>query len=197
MKSLVESLFDDDLVNQGIKVEFDELKNKFLDFKNSVTPICNRAGWNIVKNGGDQTWYFQKFYHGSPTISYRIIFDFGILKVRSADDEGYDACIAYPLLKCIMFDADQMPLSSYSDWRFIHEEIIKKIKPKKDDPSLYALYVDSNSLFDYLKLFKNMIKIICSKWFDDRIQKEIKTLDGQNIPNATLERIFKDVIKKA
>lgn len=201
MKSLQESLFDQDLIKKGVKITFDNLWNILSNTirKNDIENPLLKKGWKVWP--GKQAWFLRKSYPSPSGTDCDIEFEFGITKsIEDHDVPSFNV----PVLKVLMKQDSQYRMlwkPSRTAVETTSRQIRKKLGNALPDSRYTSIIdIDDNSLPAVLKLYEDMFKFIASDQFDKLIKHYILIYDHETkipcIPGLVLDTIMKNVITK-
>ena len=189
MKSLQESLFDSDLVEKGVKIDFDTLRDMLFSFGEKKTKFFDKAA--VVYHEGRQTIFIKKFLGNNDEICFEL--QFGVTNVHPNS-----AAFNVP----VMMVHDRWGGNYVSGWKTSQTDVnaTKRkinsiIKLENNGTStIEATDVNIGKVFD---LYNNMVERFCSTEFEKELKKYIDQYSGKKaIPGLILDILMKKLIVK-
>ena len=197
MKSLQESLFDQDLVKKSIKINFETLRDMLFDFLDKRLSELEKNGLSVWK--GRQSIYIRKHSQDKNTENYFLFeLDFGVTNFYN-EDQTLVPGFNIPILKMVHPPTSAWRLSS-SEVNGTMRKIYKKIPELKQYVFGYGSVIKATeeSISMIFKLYEGMIKWFGSKKFDNELNKYIQKYESkQEIPGFMMDLLMKQLIEKA
>ena len=192
MKSLQESLFDKDLVEKGVSVDFETLCDMLFDFLDKQKSVIKNSSLSVWK--GRQSIYIRYYIHRH-SIYFEL--DFGVTNFYNEDRKlvpGFNI----PQFKLI--NEDLRWRHSGSDVNATIRQIIKKIPDLKQYIFGYGSVIKATeeSIPMIFKLYEGMITHFCTLKFEKNIGKYVDRYEAsKEIPGLIMDLLMKNLIEEA
>ena len=188
MKSLQESLFDGDLVEKGVSVDFETLCDMLFSFGRKKAKFFDKT--RVVYHEGRQAIFIKKFLGEYDEVCFEL--QFGVTNM-------YPKGTAFNVPAMIADDASGNHVSgwklSQTDVNATKRKINSIIKLENNGTStIEATDVNIGKVFD---LYNNMVERFCSTEFEKELKKYIDQYSGKKaIPGLILDILMKKLIVK-
>lgn len=196
MKSLQESLFDKDLVEKGVPIDFEALRDMLFDFGRRKAKLFDNAG--VIYHEGKMSIYIKKFLGENDKVCFEL--EFGVTNV-------YPSGTAFNIPQLRAHDRF-MGSQTWNSWKSSKADInatsrqmIKKL-PELADEWAFRHCVEfratDKSIPIMFDLYDRIIEQFCSKEFEkDLIKFTQKFEDKHEIPGIIMDILMKRLITKA
>ena len=196
---ITESLFDNDLVEKGVSIDFETLRDMLFNFGRRKARFFDRAG--MIYHEGKQSIYIKKFLGVNDEVCFEL--EFGITKLYSNDDpDGVSFNI--PIMRVHdrwgeayihnRPDAWKTSQTDIYDTRRKINSVIKLENGYKYTATIEATSVNIDKVFD---LYDNIIEKFCSTEFEKELKKYIDQYSKKKaIPGLILDILMKKLIAK-
>lgn len=197
MKSLSESLFDDDLVKKDVSIDFNTLKDMLFYFGRKRARLFDKEG--VIYHEGRQSIYIKKFLGENDCLCFELE-----LGVTNAYPEG--TAFESPQLRVhdrwsgsALFSTNTWRTSD-SDINATSHQIIKSIPNLKDQLSFMhwaGFCATEKSISVIFDLYERMINHFCSEEFEKDLIKYMTQYESKReIPGLILDILMKKLIGK-
>lgn len=195
MKSLQESLFDKDLVEKGVLIDFETLRDMLFTFGHKKAKLFDKSG--VIYHEGKMSIYLKRFVGVNNCLCFEL--EFGVTNLF---DKGTGFNI--PTLKT--YDRWNNVESwgpgtwkpSRTDVNATRRVIDKKIDLENYDNSISTITATDNNISKIFKLYEGMINEFCSKEFKKKlVYYEDVYKEKKSVPGLILDILMKQLIEKA
>lgn len=200
MKSLQESLFDKDLVEKGVPVNFETLRGMLFEFGRKRIKLFDKAG--VIYHEGSQSIFLKKFLDDSnrdESVCFELVF--GVTNLFN-EGTGFNVPIlkAHDRWGAIVYShnrPNEWKLSS-TGGNITMRVICKKVELEDNYHSITAIEATDENVGKVFDLYDGMIKEFCSTEFEKKLKKYISHYEGKKeIPGLILDILMKELINKA
>ena len=190
MKSLQESLFDDDLVEKGVSVDFETLRDMIFSFGRKKAKFFDKTG--VVYHEGRQAIYIKKFLGEYDEVCFEL--EFGVTNM-------YPEGTAFNVPVMMVDDASGNHVSgwklSQTDVYATRRKIDSTIKLENNDKLTSTIEATDNNIDKVFDLYNNMVESFCSTEFEKELKKYIDQYSEKKaIPGLILDILMKKLITK-
>jgi hypothetical protein len=197
MKSLQESLFDKDLVERDVPVDFDTLRDMLFGFGRRKARFFDNAG--VTYHEGRQSIYLKKFIGENDCLCFKLVF--------SVTNFLGGAEFNTPILKThdrwesavVLGSGAWKPSATDTNatWRFINKKV--KLDNEYDMHDYKSVIKGTpDNIKKIFNLYEGMVREFCSKDFEKRLIDLEKKFDEKHaIPGLVLDNLMKELIQKA
>ncbi len=193
-----ESLFDRDLVEKGVEIDFDTLRNMLFDFGRQKIKLFNKAG--VIYHEGEQNIYIKRFIDSSKN-KEAICFElrFGVTNLYNSKGEKTHIAFYIPELKS--YDMIQGALQGWWRYSSTDSNTISRALSKKTNKEYIngiEIIANSQSVGKVFALYDKMVEYFCSDEFKEILQDCVNKFESkQVIPGLILDTLMKKLINKA
>ena len=194
MKSLQESLFDKDLVEKGVKVDFETLRDMLFTFGRKKAKMFDKAG--VIYHEGRMSMYVKNFVGENDCLCFEL--EFGVTNLFN---EGVGFYV--PVLRT--HDRWESSTSwGKGTWKGSRTEvnttrrvIDKKVEFENNYNSISTIEATDVNIPKVFELYEGMINAFCSDWFKKKLVHYEETYkEKQAIPGLILDILMKQLIEK-
>ena len=195
MKSLQESLFDKDLVEKGVSIDFEALRDMLFTFGRKKAKLFDRSG--VIYHEGRMSIYLKKFVGINDCLCFELEFGvtnlfnkgtgFNIPTLKTHDRWGNTESWGQGTWK-----------PSRTDVNVTRRVIDKKVELEDNDHSISVIEATDNNIGKVFELYEGMINEFCSKEFEKKlIHYEDVYKEKKSVPGLILDILMKQLIEKA
>lgn len=205
---ITESLFDNDLVEKGVSIDFETLRDMLFNFGRKRTRLFNKCG--VDYREGIQSIYIKKSfsdtddYEVDDAVYFELEFCVTNVYIDTKDGEKLTPAFNVPQLKVApTYNNLNKWKSSKSDYAATVRAIDKKYDFRKEDTGIVThtttLKVTNNdNVRDIFNMLDGMVKYFCSDDFDKVVEDYIKKFKHQHeIPGLIMDILMKKLINKS
>jgi len=213
MKSLQESLFDQDLIEKGVPIDFETLRNMLFRFGRRHANYFDKN--EVIYHEGKMSIFIKKFLEENDSACFELEFGVTDVYLGAERDEtakrfhGIDKVTSFsvPILRfhdrwgSITFASQDLSAwkSSKSDINATIRQLRKKIDVEELGQYHYVtIAATEESVVKVFDLYDKMIQRFCSKDFDKKLKKYVDNFKSkQEIPGLIMDILMKELITKA
>lgn len=192
MKSLQESLFDGDLVEKGVSVDFETLRDMLFSFGRKKAKFFDKTG--VVYHEGRQAIFIKKFLGENDGICFEL--EFGVTNM-------YPKGTAFNVPVMVVHDRWMGDMgrnswkSSRTDVNATKRKIDSTIKLENNDKLTSTIEATDNNIGKVFDLYNSIIEKFCSTEFEKELKKYIDQYSEKKaIPGLILDILMKKLITK-
>lgn len=196
MKSLQESLFDKDLVEKGVSIDFETLRDMLFTFGRKKAKLFDRN--DVIYHEGRLSIFLKKFVGENDSLCFEL--EFGVTSLFN-EGTGFNV----PTLKAHdRWGTTGYPggleawKSSRTDTNITRRVIDKKVELEDNHHSISTIEATDNNIGKVFELYEEMINEFCSKEFEKKLIHYRSTYEEKKaIPGLILDILMKKLINKA
>ena len=195
MKSLQESLFDKNLIDKGVPIDFEVLRDMLFTFGRKKAKLFDKSG--IVYHEGKMSIYLKKFVGVNDYLCFELAF--GVTNLFG-EGAGFNVPILNVHDRWESLDSwgDGTWKPSRTDVNATRRVIDEKIDLENADHSISTIAATDNNINKVFELYEGMINEFCSKEFEKNlIHYEDVYKKKKAIPGLILDILMKKLIKEA
>jgi len=192
MKSLQESLFDKDIVEKGVSIDFETLRDMLFNFGRKKAKLFDKTG--VIFFEGRQAIFIKRFLGEDGGICFELE-----LSVTNMYPEG--AAFNVPVM--VVHDRWNVNhlrnswKSSRTDVNATRRKIDSTIKLENNDKFTSTIEATDNNISKVFDLYNSIIEKFCSTKFEKELKKYIDQYsENKAIPGLILDILMKKLIAK-
>ena len=189
MKSLQESLFDGDLVEKGVKIDFDTLQDMLFSFGRKKAKFFDKAA--VIYHEGRQTIFIKKFLGNNDEICFEL--QFGVTNVHP-DSAAFNVpmMVVHDRWEGAYVDGWK---TSRTDVNATKREIDRVIKLENNDKLTSTIEATDNNISKVFNLYDGMLREFCSPQFKKELENYMDRYSEKKvIPGLILDMLMKKLI---
>lgn len=196
----MESLFDNDLVEKDVDIDFDTLLNMLFDFGKKHKKLFDKIGATYWVTR--QSIFIDRKF-SSPDGKGEIIFEFqmGITNVYKYFEDKFKLTPGFQAPRLIVSGKNSDWKTSDSDYYTTLRSIHKKHIFTWDDESVRntsSLIAYAQDYKEVFSMYDKMIEYFCSDRFGDMCKKYINMFESKKcIPGLMVDKMMKEIISKS
>lgn len=198
MKSLQESLFDKDLVEKGVPIDFETLRDMLFTFGRKKAKFFDRN--DVIYYEGRKSIFLKKFVGDNDGLCFELEFGvtnlfnegagFNVPTLKTHDRWGGDYSNNIVAWKSSRTDVN-------ATRRVIDKKVELEVELEDNYHSISTIEATDNNISKVFELYEGMINEFCSKEFEKKLIHYRSTYEEKKaIPGLILDILMKKLITK-
>ena len=193
MKSLQESLFDGDLVEKGVSVDFETLRDMLFGFGRRKAKFFDKTG--VVYHEGRQAIFIKKFLGDDDEVCFEL--EFGVTNMYP-EGTAFNVPVMVAHDRWLGDASRNGWKTSRTDVNATRRKIDSTIKLENNDKLISTIEATDNNIDKVFDLYNDMIERFCSTEFEKELKHYIDQYNKnrKTIPGLILDILMKKLIAK-